>query len=237
MKRLAWSGLLVVSMISPVIAGQARPLDIIGQLPDGSVVSNNWSGYAVTGRDGSVMGVAGSWIVPEAICNDVQRKNTGASFWVGIDGYNSATVEQTGTDSDCSKGSPKYYAWYEIFPRRCVTIKALAVSAGDTMSASVSFEGAKFRVTITDVTTNRSFSIAKASLRAKRGSAEWITEDNSRTFTDFAKAAFGHDFTGAAGTCDATIDGVTNPVGAFPKYHMIEMESRSGRRLAAPAGL
>jgi hypothetical protein len=35
----------------------------------------------------------------------------------------------------------------------------------------------------------------------------------------------------------ATIDGVTEPIGAFPKYHPIEMENRGGRVLALPSAL
>jgi hypothetical protein len=202
------------------------------------VISNNWSGYAVTGPKGSVTGAAGSWIVPDATCNDALKKNTGASFWVGIDGYSSATVEQTGTDSDCSKGSPAYYAWYEFVPKAGVTIKSIAVNPGDVMSASVNYDGAKFRVTITDETTNQSFSISKANPKAKRGSAEWIAEDNSYRFTDFGTAVFGQGNTGVTGTCDATIDGVTNSIGAFPHYHAIEMEgAKSGRVLAVPSAL
>jgi hypothetical protein len=55
---------------------------------------------------GSVTAVHGSWLVPTATC-DGRPQNSGASFWVGIDGYTSATVEQTRTDSDCSKGTPR----------------------------------------------------------------------------------------------------------------------------------
>jgi hypothetical protein len=211
---------------------------MVARLPDGSVISNNWSGYAVTGREGSVTSAAGSWIVPDAICNDLHKKNSGASFWVGIDGYSSATVEQSGTDSDCSNGYPAYYAWYEFVPKRGVTIKSIAVKPGDVMAASVSYDGAKFRVTITDETTNQSFSISKANTNAKRGSAEWIAEDNSYGFTDFRKVEFGEDNTDVTATCDATIDGVTNSIGAFPHYHAIRMKgSKSGRVLAVPSAL
>lgn len=40
-----------------------------------------------------------------------------ASFWVGIDGYSSGSVEQLGTHSDCvGKGRASYYAWWEMYP-------------------------------------------------------------------------------------------------------------------------
>src|SRR5690348_12236358 len=61
--------------------------------------STNWSGYAVTGPNGSVSSVQGSWIVPSVTC--AKHSATYSSYWVGIDGFSSGTVEQTGTDSDC----------------------------------------------------------------------------------------------------------------------------------------
>ena len=39
-----------------------------------------------------------------------------SSFWVGIDGYSSSSVEQLGTDSDCAGNTPDYYAWWEMYP-------------------------------------------------------------------------------------------------------------------------
>jgi hypothetical protein len=218
-------------------AASATPLRLLARLPNGAVISHNWSGYAVTGPVGSVTAAKGSWIVPAANCDNGLRRNTGASFWVGIDGYNSATVEQSGTDSDCSKGVPKYYAWYEFVPKRGITIKSLTIHVGDIMSASVVYEGSEFKVTTTDETTGQSFSIAKPNPRAKRDSAEWIAEDNSYHFTNFGTASFGQDNTNVIGSCEATVDGVTNPIGAFAKVHEIEMASHKGRTLAAPSAL
>src|SRR5262245_47089269 len=71
-----------------------------------TATSTNWSGYAVTGPNGSVSDVKASWYVPTASCPP--SPNQYASFWVGIDGYSSNTVEQIGTDSDCQNGTPVY---------------------------------------------------------------------------------------------------------------------------------
>ena len=71
--------------------------------------SSNWSGYsAVNGRYTSV---SANWTQPSASCTST---TTYSSFWVGLDGDGSSTVEQTGTSADCSGGVPKYYAWYEM---------------------------------------------------------------------------------------------------------------------------
>ena len=64
--------------------------------------STNWSGYAATGGSGAYTSVSGSWTEPTVTCSQTAY----SSFWVGLDGYNSNTVEQTGTDSDCSGSTP-----------------------------------------------------------------------------------------------------------------------------------
>lgn len=74
---------------------------------DGTASSTNWSGYAVLGS--SFTSAQGSWIVPTANCSGVRGEQY-AAFWVGLDGYNSDTVEQTGTLSDCQGKTPSYYA-------------------------------------------------------------------------------------------------------------------------------
>src|SRR5436190_4132645 len=77
--------------------------------------SSNWSGYAAFGTPGSFNSVSASWVQPSVTCTS---KNTYSSYWVGLDGYNSSTVEQLGTEADCSSGAAKYYAWYEMYPHR-----------------------------------------------------------------------------------------------------------------------
>jgi len=40
----------------------------------------------------------GSWVVPAGTCSSGDQY---ASMWVGIDGYGTDTVEQTGTKTNC----------------------------------------------------------------------------------------------------------------------------------------
>src|SRR5262249_59134881 len=84
-----------------------RPI-IIHHVRDTTVSSYNWSGYAVTAAPGAVTAVKGSWIVPAVQPGSCSSGTTNeyASFWVGMDGLTSNTVEQTGTDSDCQNGVP-----------------------------------------------------------------------------------------------------------------------------------
>lgn len=207
---------------------------------DGSVVSPNWSGYAVTGNAGTITAITGSWIVPDAICGAGAPRSTGASHWIGIDGYTSSTVEQTGTDADCSSGKPRYYAWYEFYPNPGTTIAKMNVQAGDVMTASVQYSDSKFIIIISDQRTGVSFSKTKAVAGAKRNSAEWIAEDNSTNFTDFGTAWFGQDQTGVLTTCGATSTTAgTQPIGSFPaaSVHAITMADSKGTTMALPGPL
>ncbi len=40
----------------------------------------------------------------------LQRLRQDSSFWIGLDGYNNSTVEQTGSEVDCSGSTPEYYS-------------------------------------------------------------------------------------------------------------------------------
>ena len=97
---------------------------------------------------------SGSWTVPAVKCSGGQSY---AAFWVGIDGANSGTVEQTGTLGQCFGGVASYSAWYEFYPAASVTISSITVRPGDVFSASVSYSGATFTLTITDQTTGQTF--------------------------------------------------------------------------------
>jgi hypothetical protein len=153
--------------------------------------SNNWSGYAVTGSGFTL--ASGSWTVPAVDCTAIPGSS--ASFWVGIDGWDNDTVEQTGTDSDCDSGTPTYYAWYEFVPATGVTISSVPVSPGDQISADVSFNGSEFTVTMTNLTTGKTYSKNLPPGSAKRTSAEWIAESNGYRLSDFGTASFGQDYT------------------------------------------
>lgn len=140
--------------------------------------STNWSGYAVetnltSPQSDVVTDVKGSWVVPTVTCSSTAAYS---SAWVGIDGYSSNSVEQTGTDSDCSNGKGVYYAWYEMYPKASKTL-SLAINAGDTINAEVLYNGSSsFTLLLTDATTGGSFSITLSSHKAARSSAEWIME-------------------------------------------------------------
>jgi hypothetical protein len=215
------------------------PIRVVEEHDDGTVTSDNWSGYALTGAAGSFTEAEGSWIVPAVTCSSGTQY---AAFWVGIDGYTSKTVEQTGTDSDCSKGVPSYYAWYEFFPEPSFIVSGLQISPGDRIAATVRYDDPGFTITIKDETTGQSFSKSGRVPSAMRKSVEWVAEAPTSTtgiepLADFGTVLFGGDSTGIAATCDATMDGQTGPIGSFPNIFQITMVSLTGATESVPSAL
>jgi hypothetical protein len=218
---------------------QHRPIKDRTEHGDGTATSTNWSGYAVLGS--SFTSAKASWIVPTATCKSGDQY---AAFWVGLDGYSSSTVEQTGTDSDCVGKNPSYYAWYEFYPNPSYEITSLTIKPGDRMSASVVYSGSEFTVTIEDVTTGKSYNKSSTVRGAQRSSAEWIAEAPCCTarggilpLADFGTVLFGEDSTGITGTNYATDSATSGPIGSFATIEAITMESSSGAKEAIPSGL
>jgi hypothetical protein len=220
-----------ISVSSIQMTSESRPK--FASCPTNSC-SLNWSGYAVTSGSGSVTDVKGSWTVPSVTCSGTT--NQYSSFWVGIDGYNSGTVEQTGTDSDCSSGAPRYYAWYEFYPKPSFLINVVSVHAGDRITAEVRYAGGKFVTTITDTTTGQSYS-ASARVRAQRSSAEWIAEAPSSSGGILPLANFGTVGFGTSTADTATVGGTTGAIGTFPTVWQITMVTSAGAVKAQPSPL
>ncbi len=154
--------------------------------------SSNWSGYAVSGF-GPYTSVSSSWTQPAVDC--ARTPTAWSAFWVGLDGDTTNTVEQTGTEADCSKGSAVYYAWYEMYPKYPFNY-ADRVSAGDSFSAAVTYSGrGYFKLTLSDTTRGWSHTTTQRLKSAKLGSAEAIAEAPSGSggvlpLADFGTAAF-----------------------------------------------
>jgi hypothetical protein len=158
--------------------------------------STNWSGYAVSGF-GPYTSVSSSWTQPAVNC--VKTPTGWSAFWVGLDGDSTNTVEQTGTEADCSSGAATYYAWYEMYPKYPVNY-VNPVSAGDSFTASVTYVGrGYFNLTLSDTTRGWSRTTTQRLKSARRGSAEAIAEAPSGGGGVLPLADFGTvGFTGAA---------------------------------------
>jgi hypothetical protein len=139
-----------------------------------SAESTNWSGYAVTGANGTYTSVTASWTEPTATCS--KRQDQYAAFWIGLDGYSSDSVEQTGTDSDCDGKTPDYYGWYEMYPADPVYYTN-TVKPGDSFTSSVTFSGTEtYTLVLTDKTQGWTQTQSINESGFDRSSAEVITE-------------------------------------------------------------
>lgn len=188
--------------------------------------SSDWSGYATTGDTYS--DVKGSWTQPAATCTAGQTAYS--SFWVGIDGATSNTVEQTGTDADCVNGAPVYYAWYEMYPKYPVNYSN-PVHSGDHMTAEVSVNRrGHFVLTISDTTAGWSRRVIQTMNSAQRGSAEWIVEAPSDSNGVLPLADFG---TARFANCTAN----TVAISSNPNPDAVTMLTSSGKVKAQPSSL
>jgi len=204
-----------------------------------------WAGYAVTGAD--FTSVQGSWIVSAVDCT--KTPNTDSSEWVGIDGWTSNTVEQTGTDADCIGKTPYYYVWYEFYPLNTVVINSVSIAPGDKFSASVTYDGNKeYTVTITNDTTGQYFTKkvdfdgADGSGAPPRNSAEWIMEMDGNELSDFGVDSFGEYYTGVSGGTDQATDStVSGPITDFGSAVQESITTKNGSKgskvTAQPSGL
>ena len=133
--------------------------------------STNWSGYAAT--TGTYTSVSASWTEPSGTCRSGSQYS---SFWVGLDGYNSGSVEQTGSEVDCRGRTPVYYAWYEMYPNPSFSYSN-TVRPGDHFNAKVTYLGSnQFSLFIADTTQGWSHTTTASLAGAARSSAEVIVE-------------------------------------------------------------
>jgi Peptidase A4 family len=157
------------------------PINLAGRTfsqTNGQAESTNWSGYAAT--TGTYTNVSASWTQPAGTCTSGDQY---AAFWVGLDGYHSSTVEQTGTEVDCVGKTAEYYAWWEMYPGASVDLSSTKypVHALDVFNASVKYvSGSEFTLTLTDTsatpawTATENESLSRGT--AARSSAEVIAE-------------------------------------------------------------
>jgi hypothetical protein len=222
---LAAAVTLALATLVPVASAATNGPRLRGLGPE---TSTNWAGYdatQATNSSSTFTSVSASWVVPAV---STAPTNAYASFWVGLDGDGSNSVEQIGTDSDYVNGQASYYAWYEMYPKMPVNL-SLAVKPGDTISASV-VAGTKgsFTLTLTDATTGASFTTTQKSAKAKLYSAEVIAEapwsGGVLPLADFGSVAF----------TNALFNG--QPISSFAN-NQITMVTSSGAPKATPSVL
>jgi hypothetical protein len=215
-----------------------KPLNPVG-IGRTTVYSTNWSGYAASKSGLTFTDVKGNWGQPTAHCTT--SKKTLAAFWVGIDGYNSNSVEQIGTDSDCAGlNAASYYAWYEFYPSAPVYLSKTTypVRPGDTLSGEVSASGSTFTVKLHS-SRGWTFQTSKSLSGKAKSSVEWIAEAPARCtpggctvlpLTNFGTVSFNGSYaTGGGHTGSISYSGWNRVT--------IVMVTKSGALRAQPSGL
>jgi Peptidase A4 family len=223
--------LLATVVTGLVLAGaaQARTVHDVAE-------STNWAGYAVSGS--TFTDVKGTWVQPAVDCTTVAMSSYSA-FWIGIGGLpgGNGGLEQTGTESDCRNGQPEYGTWFELLPDSSVTTP-LAISAGDTISAEVSIDGAVVTLTLTDVTTGQTFTTQETPSILDTSSAEWIAEAPSECYSAnhcalLPLANFGSvEFSGSSTTANGHVGTISDA-----SWSATSIEIGGGAGTAIPAAL
>jgi hypothetical protein len=180
--------------------------------PTTQTTSTNWCGY-VAGTDldgssgnGTVDYVAGSWVVPTL---EATAGNNFCAIWVGIDGFNSDSVEQIGTSHDWSNGAQQNYAWFEMYPNGSYEITGFPLNDGDMISGRVAYKGnGVFKMVLFNYTQGVSVTIPASyttSMSPLRSCAEWIVEAPFSgmilPLSDFQTVTFNY--------CSAIINGIS----------------------------
>lgn len=202
-----------------------------------AVDSFNWSGYvdAATNSIPAFSSVSAKWLTPAVTCTTHLDALT--SEWVGLDGFNSNTVEQVGTLGWCYQGTATYYTWWEMFPASTVTVGS-TLSPGDSISASVSRSGTTYTLSVQDSThpANSFTHYASCSVQCLDASAEWIAERPAFSTTGIAPLArYGAWHVNSA---QETYKGSTGGISAGPSYFPINMiDSTESYNLSTAGGL
>jgi len=205
---------LAVSMPGPL-----RSPHTVGPVPSGVrnvLYTENWGGYVDTGTTFNT--VTATWTQPRGACDS--RQTMDAAFWVGLDGYTSDTVEQTGTLLQCEGVLAIYYAWYEVYPGAMVTYSS-TVEPGDSLTATVAYSDGAYTMTLKDSTQGWTDTTTATGTYA-RSSAEVIVEAPSNLVAILPLASFGSvTFTGAS------VDGEPLNYSGFTS-NQLDMESSGG---------
>ena len=199
--------------------------------------STNWSGYGaekILGSsidNNSISDVKTTWVVPNVTCNSGQA-NGYSSSWVGIDGYDDNSVEQTGTEQDCINGSANFYAWFEMYPKPSYLVTNYAVVPGDTVTAEVKYVGNGTYVLSLDSSRSGHFEIRQKSMKALRRSADYIVEapfsGGTLPLAQFGTISFSNS--------NAVVNGTPNTIGSL-NYDAITMVDKNNNSLATPSAL
>lgn len=193
-----------------------------------SQISSNWSGYLTL--QGQFNSVQATTTVPGANCPLTISGTNGneASFWVGLDGWGSNTVQQNGIAETCdASGFATYFIWVEEYPWMPSVIQR--VSPDDRILMNTTWNGSIFVYSFYINGAGQAWYYPEACPGAcSRVSAEVITEDPGGAvagglyLTNYGNATYN----------GAVVDGAR--VTSFTNYHSIVMYDPAGQVMVQP---
>lgn len=172
--------------VSPAVARGYR-ITAAGEIRKTSI---GWAGYAVR-TGGPHTQVSASWRVPAIRCT---RANANASFWAGLGGIKTTSIEQAGTQALCRSGLPVYGSWWQLYPRPAVPA-GIPVHPGDLITAQVTItSGTTVAIDLSNLSTGLVRTrITRRVPGAQQNSAEIIAEQSGDTIgplSDFGAVTF-----------------------------------------------
>jgi hypothetical protein len=182
--------------------------------------STDWAGYGVSSTSTPFTCVEATWTQPAVICQGTSLK--AVAFWVGIGGVGQAGLVQTGTETQCTQGSPVISVWQQSLPKEAYAVAMdLAVSVGDRVHAKVlAVSRSSYTMTVENLTTGATVTATAVNKAVDPTTAEWIAEAPTlgcpahcliATLPDFGTVTF----TGVS----TTIGGVNAPLDAAGFAH------------------
>jgi Peptidase A4 family len=233
---------------APVMGGIPRNLEKVN---NGTYLSGNWSGYMDLPNSGkSFSSVSATFTIPKFSTTESNEcRASGAvdsygqsdsSYWVGIDGFNTSTVEQTGVDQYCTAGGTGLYAWYEMYPLSPVAFTG--VRPGDQIYVSVTYSSGthKYALYLKDKTNGGFISTSQScpsGSKCVNTSAEVIAEAPGGGAPSLYLANFGNvSFSGAV-VKGSGVTGNLHTSSAWKGSNEIIMGYPSFQHMATPSGL
>jgi len=224
------------------------PRTVLPHLPRSATAdSQNWSGYAaVAKKNVALRYVTSTFTVPSINCSKVAIGSAGQTYaaeWVGLDGFNSTTVEQTGVDSYCdsSSGTATNQAWYEMYPLDPVVVSG--VSPGDKIWVSVYYNTStsEYQLFLDDETTGSTMETNQpcpSGSACDRNSAEVIEEDPGGSVAGGINLAdFGTvNFSASHVTSRSGVRGTLSASSLWTTTEII-MQDSSGETMDTPSAL
>jgi hypothetical protein len=221
----------VTTVVAGTVAAAAEsPLGILSKQP-------LYAGYVAQGT--YFKSISGQFTVPSFTCQATSRKRDNSAFFqIGL-GSKSFVGEEVFAGGYCSGLTPTYEAGYAIGG----TTAPLAVSVGDTLAGSVSYDSTtkQYTFSLQDLTAGTSLTATKSCLRhtfCSRTAAMVLAGNDSDAgfapkLTNFTSVDFGNiAVTDQAGTAS----GLTSAKWTTIKY-IETTQFRGGTTVATPSKL